>query len=96
MTEQPTPDYLDAFRRIRETANRVLGGVNHQHDWDVVDTWRPENRQIHPRMQGSVPSTFVLIICKICHLPSTIELEGIWTTEQVRGQASEKPAFDDQ
>ena len=84
MAEQP--DYMAAFRSLRDKANRMLG--THQHEWDVVDTWRPEQRQpIHPRMQGTVPSTFVLVICKLCHLPETIELEGIWTTEQVRGQA---------
>jgi hypothetical protein len=75
----------------------MLGGSTHEHDWDVVDTWRPETqRPIHPRMQGAIPSTYVLIVCKICHLPQTIELEGIWTTEQVRDKASEKTADDDQ
>lgn len=96
MSEQPAPDYMESFRRIRETANRVLGTINHQHDWDVIDTWRPENKQIHPRMQGNIPSTFVLVICKTCHIPSTIELEGIWTTEQVRGHASDQPSQDSQ
>lgn len=96
MTDQPSSDF-PLWDSMKDSLRHVLGGINHQHEWDVVDTWRPEvQRPIHPRMQGSVPSTFVLIICKICHIPSTIELEGIWTTEQVRGQASEKPASNDQ
>ena len=97
MTEQPSADYMAAFRSLRETVNRVLGGSTHEHDWDIVGTWQPEvQRPIHPRMQGTVPETYVLIVCKICHLPQTIELAGKWTTEQVRDKTSEKPAFDDQ
>jgi hypothetical protein len=66
-------------------------GSGHEHDWDIIDTWRPEQtRPVHPRMQGSVPITFVLIICKNCHLPQTMELEGIWTTKQVRGQSEQQ------
>lgn len=93
MTEQP--DYIAAFRSLRETVNRVLGGSTHEHDWDIVDTWQPETmRPVHPRMQGTIPQTFVLIVCKICHLPQTIGLDGKWTTEQVQSKASEQPSRD--
>ena len=96
MTEQqqPSPDYLAAFRAMRDTANRVLGTIStHQHDWEIMDTWRPTTTTpIHPRMQGGIPQTIVLIICKICHLPETTALDEVWTTEQVRGMASEQPS----
>ena len=90
---QPSPAFLESFRAIKETANRVLG--THQHDWEIIDTWRPASPSIHPRMSAVVPQTIVLIICKICHLPETTALDGVWSTEQVRGQASEQPSQPD-
>lgn len=95
MPEQPSADYLAAFRSLGNTAARVLGGSNHEHEWEIVDTWRPASTPVHPRMQADVPSTFVLVVCKICHFPQTTELDGKWTTDQVRG-ISEQPALDDQ
>ena len=70
---------------LRRLLDNMLG--THDHEWDVVDVWRPEgNQPVHPRV-STLPTTFALVTCKICHLPETTELEGIWTLEQVRGQS---------
>jgi hypothetical protein len=54
----------------------------HIHIWDILDRWTPETSP-HPRLRtGRV--TIVLIQCKICNLPQTIELEGTWTLQQLR------------
>jgi hypothetical protein len=96
MTDQPLSEF-PLWDSMKDSLKRMLSGSNHQHDWDIVDTWEPTvQRPVHPRMQGAIPATFVLVICKGCHLPQTVELEGKWTAEQLRSQTSEKQAGDDQ
>lgn len=56
----------------------------HEHDWDLVDVWHPTGQPIHPRDRVSMPFTIVLIICRQCHYPQTMELDGVWTIEQLR------------
>lgn len=95
MSEQPSSEF-PLWDSMKDSLKRMLSSTAHEHIWEIVDTWKlTVPRPAHPRMQGSVPQTYVLIICSGCHLPQTIELEGIWTTEQVRSQASEKPASED-
>jgi len=85
MSEPQETDWLAAVRRL---GDRLLSP--HEHDWDLVDTWQhPARQPIHPRIQTAIPSTFVLAICKGCHMPQSIELEGQWTIEQVRGQSEQ-------
>lgn len=84
MSEQP--DYLAALRAIRD---RFVSG--HEHAWEPVDVWRPssEGRPRHPMDRMATPITIVLIVCKGCRVPQTMELEGVWTIEQVRGESTQ-------
>jgi hypothetical protein len=95
MADQPqaSPAFLESFRAIRETANRVLGNIStHQHEWKVIDTWSQRSQSNHPRITPTIPQTIVLIICTICHLPETTALDGVWTTDQVRGISDDPPS----
>jgi hypothetical protein len=55
--------------------------VEHVHIWDILDVWSPPEVH-HPRL-GTERVTHVLIRCKTCNLPQTIELDGVWTLEQL-------------
>jgi hypothetical protein len=54
----------------------------HVHIWDILDVWLPKNVVYHPQLR-QVEITTVLIRCRECNLPKTIELQGIWTLEQI-------------
>jgi len=85
MSEQDpelTPETIkDTFSAIRG----ALAAPQHEHSWQAVDVWRDRQQPPHPRHMP-IPSTFALLVCRNCNLPQAIELEGIWTIEQVRGQ----------
>jgi hypothetical protein len=53
----------------------------HVHIWDILDVQTPP-ATLHPRLSGNT-ITFVLIRCKECNVPQTLELEGTWTLEQI-------------
>jgi hypothetical protein len=53
----------------------------HVHIWEILDRWSPPDAP-HPRLRME-RVTHVLIRCKTCNLPQTIELMGIWTLEQL-------------
>jgi hypothetical protein len=56
--------------------------TNHVHVWTILDVWRPATEAYHPRLiQSNI--TVVLVKCKTCELPQTIELQGVWTLEQI-------------
>jgi hypothetical protein len=55
--------------------------IDHVHMWEILERWSPSEVP-HPRLQaGRV--TYVLIRCKACDLPQTVELDGVWTLEQL-------------
>lgn len=54
----------------------------HVHIWDILEARIPQTPVHHPRI-GATKVTIVLIRCKVCHLPQTIELEEHWTLEQI-------------
>jgi hypothetical protein len=58
----------------------------HVHIWDILDV-QATVQSYHPRVNMN-PVTFVLIKCRECNLPQTIELTGTWTLDQVRHQAA--------
>lgn len=94
--EETADDPVMALAHVIAVAFQELVGEAHQHQWDFMGIWNPEGRPVHPRLLGNQATTVVLMHCKTCNWPETIELHGIWTIEQVRGQATEKPASDDQ
>jgi hypothetical protein len=57
----------------------------HVHVWDILDIKRvnPAGRPAHPRMVQAT-ETIVLIRCRGCLLPETVNLDGDWTEEQIR------------
>jgi hypothetical protein len=68
----------------------VLNSAAHQHEWNPVDVFSVRNsKPAHPRMAQDTPSTIVLLVCESCRYPQTIELDGVWTIEQVRGQSTQ-------
>jgi hypothetical protein len=54
----------------------------HVHIWDILDVQIPDKTLYHPRLNQTA-ITVVLIRCKECDLPQTIELQGTWTLEQI-------------
>jgi hypothetical protein len=54
----------------------------HVHVWNILDVWQPSTQGYHPRI-APTDMTVVLIRCRTCELPQTIELRGIWTLEQI-------------
>jgi hypothetical protein len=61
-----------------------LKGVvsEHVHIWGILDVWQQPERQYHPQIRPR-DITVVLIRCKDCNFPQTIELQGTWTLEQL-------------
>jgi hypothetical protein len=55
--------------------------IEHVHTWDILERWSPPDAP-HPRLRAE-RVTYVLIRCKTCNLPQTIELMGVWTLEQL-------------
>jgi hypothetical protein len=71
---QQEPGPYDVIKVPRQT--------DHVHTWDILDVWRQSERQYHPQIQPR-PITVVLVKCKTCELPQTIELQGVWSLEQL-------------
>jgi len=72
------------FAHVIAEAIRELIEESHLHEWEILGVYNPPSRPvIHPLAPMAVPSTFVLIRCGYCNLPQSIELEGVWTEEQV-------------
>jgi hypothetical protein len=55
---------------------------DHVHMWEILDVWRPATEAYHPRIPQS-QVTIVLIKCRTCELPQTVELQGVWSLGQV-------------
>lgn len=54
----------------------------HVHIWNILEVQIPQAPVHHPRI-GATKVTIVLIKCKVCNLPQTIELDEHWTLEQI-------------
>jgi hypothetical protein len=54
----------------------------HVHVWDILEAQNQAPQMLHPRLANS-PITLVLVRCKECNLPQTVELPGTWTLEQI-------------
>jgi hypothetical protein len=53
----------------------------HVHGWGIIDVWHPP-KVMHPQLHPS-DITIALVRCKTCDMPMTIELDGVWTLEQL-------------
>jgi hypothetical protein len=53
----------------------------HVHMWEILERWSPAE-PAHPRLRAE-RVTYVLVRCKTCDLPQTVELSGVWTLEQL-------------
>jgi hypothetical protein len=53
----------------------------HVHVWGLLDLWEP-TQPYHPQLKP-VNATIVLVRCRTCDIPRTIELQGIWTMKQL-------------
>jgi len=62
---------------------------SHIHRWEILDIWFPIEYPPHPRIKQE-KQTVILIRCRTCELPQTVELQGTWTMEQVL-QPGKKP-----
>jgi hypothetical protein len=57
--------------------------AEHFHIWDILEVWIPNEVEYHPRIM-SAPKTITLLMCKVCHLPYTTQLNGKWSLQQLR------------
>jgi hypothetical protein len=84
------PEPVNATETVEDALKRILReliGEAHVHGWYILDIWWPPSRQVHPRL-AEQPVTIALLRCKVCHLPQTIVIDGVWTLEQVTRKAS--------
>jgi hypothetical protein len=76
--------HIEALQRIAEYAviafQRIARNA-HVHVWDIIEVWQPP-RPPHPRMMAD-RITIVLVRCRTCDLPETVELSGNWTLEEI-------------
>jgi hypothetical protein len=74
--DSPAHVIAEAIQELAENA--------HEHYWDILAVWSPIARPVPPRLVGNPNITIVLVRCQKCNLPTTLELAGIWTEEQVK------------
>lgn len=60
----------------------------HVHQWEILDTWEPVF-QSHPQLRTPT-FTVVLVRCRVCEIPQTIELKGKWTLRQLLQKGKER------
>lgn len=67
-----------------EKPQEELPGIpnEHVHIWDILDSQLPQSPIHHPRI-GATVVTLVLVRCKTCNLPQTVELEGRWLLQDI-------------
>lgn len=88
---EPPVDSPVVLAHVIAEAIQGLIENTHHHQWDILGVYVPQpNRPIHPRLIGTEQITLVLMRCQECNWVQTIELDGIWTAEQVQG--SKQPA----
>ena len=54
---------------------------SHVHKWETLDIWHPVFSN-HPQLRTPAV-TIVLVRCRVCEIPQTIELKGTWTLQQI-------------
>jgi hypothetical protein len=72
-----------ATAEVLRQALAAIAQNAHVHEWDILGTWKPASRPVHPR--GPIAAeTVVLIKCRGCGLPESVSLDGDFTEEQIR------------
>jgi hypothetical protein len=72
-----------ATAEVLRQALAAIAQNAHVHEWDILGTWKPAGRPVHPR-SVQMAETVVLVRCRGCGLPETVNLDGDWTEEQIR------------
>jgi hypothetical protein len=87
--EPETPhDSPVVLAHVIAEAIRDIAVPQHEHVWRLRGVYYPPApRVIHPLVQVQIDTTVVLVRCKVCKVPETIQLTGHWTEDQIRGKA---------